>query len=225
MNPRILLLAALLAATPALAQDATPPAQPQDPTLDELLGIPGEPKPAPADPSRTDLDRKLAQAEVEDDFVQATELMKEAAARLAEAKDPGLDTQRIQEDTLKLLDKMLDQAQKKQRKQKKQQKQQQQQQQQQDQQQQQQQQSSQQRQQQQQQAEQGDGRGSEATGQDGERNSPLAGDAASWGNLPPHVRDALRQGLGDRFSSMYRNMTEQYYRRLAKDPSNASKPE
>ena len=223
MNPRILLLATLLAATPALAQDATPPAQPQDPTLDELLGIPGEPKPAPADPSRTDLDRKLAQAEVEDDFVQATELMKAAAARLAEAKDPGLDTQRIQEDTLKLLDKMLDQARKKQRKQKKKQ-QQQEQQQQQDQQQQQQQQSSQQ-QQQQQQSSQGDGRGSEATGQDGQRNSLLSGDSASWGNLPPHVRDALRQGLGDRFSSMYRNMTEQYYRRLAKDPSNASKPE
>lgn len=223
MNPRILLLAALLAATPALAQDASPPAQPQDPTLDELLGIPGEPKPAPADPSRTDLDRKLAQAEVEDDFVQATSLMKEAAARLADAKDPGLDTQRIQEDTLKLLDKMLDQAQKKQRKQKKKQQQQQQEQQQQDQQQQQQQQSSQ--QQQQQQPGQGDGRGSDAPGQDGERNSLLSGDAASWGNLPPHVRDALRQGLGDRFSSMYRNMTEQYYRRLAKDPSNASKPE
>jgi hypothetical protein len=35
--------------------------------------------------------------------------------------------------------------------------------------------------------------------------------------LPDRVREALVQGLNDRFSSRYQRETERYYRRLAED--------
>ena len=44
------------------------------------------------------------------------------------------------------------------------------------------------------------------------------GGAARWGNLPEHLRDALTQGVTDRFSSMYKATTEKYYKRLAEEP-------
>ncbi len=219
----LLLIGSLATSLLAREKPAEPPTK--EPTLDELLGLEqkkddGAPRP---DEARADLDRKLEGGKIEDDFVRATELMKQAAARLGDAKDPGVDTQRIQEDTLKLLDKLIDQAQRQQNKKSKQKKQQQQQQDQ--QQQQQQQQSSQQQQQQQKQQTSADALGNNSPGQDGKLNPPQTGNAAAWGNLPPHVRDALRQGLGDRFSSMYRGLTEQYYRRLAKEPESSCKPE
>lgn len=55
--------------------------------------------------------------------------------------------------------------------------------------------------------------------QDGALRAPPAGSAASWGNLPEHVRNALTQGRSDRFSSLYQQLTERYYRRLAEDRS------
>ena len=58
--------------------------------------------------------------------------------------------------------------------------------------------------------------------QDGPLKTPLPGGEASWGNLPPHVRDALRQGSSDRFSSLYRTLTEEYYKRLAEQPRPAT---
>ncbi|MFZ4573105.1 MAG: hypothetical protein ACOYN0_01830 [Phycisphaerales bacterium] len=221
---------AALASARAAAQDKDPVQKPAEPTLDELLSLPGTGVGTPGDRGREELDKKLGESSVDDDFVRATDLMKRSADRLTGDKDAGLDTQRMQEDTLKLLDKMLDEAQKRRRKQQKQQ-QQQQQQQQQSQQSQQQQAQSQQQQQQQGKDKQGseaqsnpDGGGNNSKGTDGDLNA-LTGKEGSWGNLPPHVRDALRQGLGDRFSSMYRAMTEQYYRRLAKDPSASPKQE
>ena len=39
----------------------------------------------------------------------------------------------------------------------------------------------------------------------------------AWGNLPPRLRDELLQGLEDRFSPLYRDLTELYYQRLAED--------
>lgn len=40
---------------------------------------------------------------------------------------------------------------------------------------------------------------------------------SKWGNLPPRVRDQLRQGKQEVYSSIYERMTAEYYRRLAKD--------
>jgi hypothetical protein len=40
---------------------------------------------------------------------------------------------------------------------------------------------------------------------------------AAWGALPERLRDALTQGLSDRYSSLYEGATESYYRRLAEE--------
>lgn len=45
----------------------------------------------------------------------------------------------------------------------------------------------------------------------------LEGAGAEWGNLPARVRDLVRQGLRERPSGLYRRMTEDYYRRLAEE--------
>ncbi len=36
-----------------------------------------------------------------------------------------------------------------------------------------------------------------------------------WGNLPPQLRDQLLEGINERFSSVYRELTQKYYQRLA----------
>ena len=54
--------------------------------------------------------------------------------------------------------------------------------------------------------------------QDGALTPPLPGSSAAWGGLPEHVRDALHQGSGDTFSSVWKQLTEQYYKRLAEEP-------
>jgi len=36
-----------------------------------------------------------------------------------------------------------------------------------------------------------------------------------WGNLPPRLRDELAESLGESFNPVYRSVTEAYYRRLA----------
>lgn len=38
-----------------------------------------------------------------------------------------------------------------------------------------------------------------------------------WGNLPPRVRDVLRQGVREKMSSVYKRWTEAYYRRIAEE--------
>jgi hypothetical protein len=40
---------------------------------------------------------------------------------------------------------------------------------------------------------------------------------SEWGNLPPRVRDQLRQGRQEEYSTIYERMTAEYYRRLARD--------
>jgi len=190
--------------------------QPEDPGLDELLGIDGESQTKSTD----ELTKKLDDEQVEDDFVRATELMKTAADRLGSSGDAGMETQRVQEDVLRLLDKMIDQAQKqKKSKSKKKQSQDSQ--------------SQEQQQQQQQSSQQSasqststpDGSGDNSPGKDGVAKTPDAGNAAAWGNLPKHIRDALTQGVNDRFSSMYRDLTEEYYKRLAKERANDERQE
>ena len=46
---------------------------------------------------------------------------------------------------------------------------------------------------------------------------PLAETGEQWGNLPPRLREQLIQGMGERFSLIYRSLTEAYYRRLAEE--------
>lgn len=247
ISPSIIRAAALcllLAPALSLAQTqpapTTPPtpAKTPDPTLDELLGLPKStpiptPTPAPSpdkpdskpdnptdlDPSKSELDRMLSPQEATEQFEQAVQLMDVAAKRVQTAKDVGLQTQRIQDDVLRKLDKLIADAQKKQSNSKSQSKQQQQQQQQ------------QQQNQQQQAKQQSDQRqaGNEANRtnqtpgrQDGPGKAPPAGSAASWGNLPVHLREALQQGLTDQYSSVYRAKTEAYYKRLAEEPKSPS---
>lgn len=244
------LLACPLFVGTALAQTATPPAPPttppaskpaptpppaEDPTLDDLLGIPGtKPAEKPADPAtdtKTDtpkpdapkpndaLDQQLSQDQSPEDFQQAVELMRRAEDRLARAKDAGIDTQRLQQDVLLKLDKLIAMAQQNQnqssksKSKSKQQKP--------DESQQQQQQSSQSQQQQQGQQQGAQAGDPSVAKQEGQGRTPAAGGAAAWGNLPEHIRDSLRQGRGDRFSSVYKSLTEQYYKRLAEDPAAA----
>lgn len=225
------LFAAAIAAAIAAAQPAPPgpPAPPTvEPTLDELLGLPaakpsqpsppadvGPVPPAPVDPAKADLDRDLAGGDVSDDFERAVGLMGQTAARLRLARDAGIDTQRLQEETLRRLDKLLDDAAKQQQqksKSKKQKKP--------GSQDEQQRENQQQQQSSQAQAQAGDpNRATPGPARrDGTLNPPQAGNAAAWGALPEHVRDALTEGLSDRFSSIYKSMTEQYYKRLAEEP-------
>ncbi len=209
---------------PAWGDDVPPAAgasQPtKEPSLDELLGLtkPAENQDAAkdeskaVDPTQTQLDRDLRSAPISDQFLSAVGLMRESADRLSKAKDPGLQTQRVQDEILKKLDKLIDDA--KQQSQQQQQQQSQSQQDQQDQ-QQQQQQSSQSQQQQQQQQSGANAQGGTVPKRDGQRRQQSAGNMAEWGNLPARVRDALVQGSGDSFSATYERLTEEYYKRLA----------
>lgn len=229
------------AATPAPTPAAKPPAPKSDGLdLDTLLGTrkpPAKPaapapggtppanaggtKPADAaetpspqtpDASRQDLDRVLSGQNIADDFEIAVRLMDDTAERVEKARDAGLETQRLQEDILTRLDRLIKQAEQNQ-----------------SQQQQQSQSSSSSQDQSQNQNQRQTTQQSASTGsqsaqgvdgpplQEGDLQPPPAAPPASWGDLPVHVREALRQGFSDRFSSLYRAATEDYYRRLAEE--------
>lgn len=205
-------------------------------SLDELLGLEKkddtkkDETSKDADPAATGekkstqdaaLERALNPNEDQDGFKQAVELMKETSVRMVSSKDVGLDTQRLQEQVLRKLDKMIDDAQKNQSKNSKQKPQDQQQQQ-----------NQQQQQKQSSQSQSATQDGKEAKGgnvaqQNAQPNSVAAGATAAWGGLPPHVRDALMQGLSDRFSTSYQRLTEEYYKRLASQErvQGSTKPE
>ncbi len=185
------------------------------PTLDEVLGLKprGEVGAVSRDPLEEELKKALGREEEGDLLAQAADLMDRSAKRLGESKDAGLDTQRLQEDAIRKLDALIAQAQnnqqKKQSKKKKQQDKQEEQ------------------QQQQQSQKQPQPKGAQTASeqaqagpamQEAELKAALAAAGATWGNLPPHLRDALRQGKSDQFSSLYQQLTEQYYKRLAEEP-------
>ncbi len=227
---------------------ATPPVAPipapapaREPTLDELLGIKdAASKPAErgtdvpeggldggtgpvgeADRAKTELERKLAMQEIEDGFEQAVELMKSSALKLRQDRDAGVATQRMQEETLLKLDKLLDEA-RKQQKSKRKQKSSSQDQQEQDQ------KEEQQKQKQSSQGQQQAGQ-AQAGAQSGNPNNPMRsgslnpppGAGAAWGNLPQRLRDALMQGSGDYTSARWEALTREYYKRLAEEPVGA----
>ncbi|HBS28860.1 MAG TPA: hypothetical protein DEB06_05295 [Phycisphaerales bacterium] len=208
---------------------ASVPAPKGDPLgdLDDLLGLPkagavkpagdGAPLPegeAAPDRDTLELERRLTAQEVTDRFRKAVEQMGESADRLAKARDAGLVTQRLQEEILKNLDILIKEAESDssssssssssspgQSKGKPNQ-------------------PAQPRAQgEQSQAGQGENQG-EANPPPFEAG-PLAGRldlrTAAWGSLPQRVRDALLQGSGDSFSSLYKSLTEEYYRKLAEE--------
>lgn len=237
-----ILIAALLAGLPAVARaqsESTPaqPAQPKtdvkpqphEPTLDELLGLPNaRPAPKPQetvgplpenakpdapDRAKAELERQLSPAEVSEAFEQAVAMMGQTADRLEKSRDPGLDTQRMQEDVIRKLDVLIDQAKKQQNKSKSKNKKP----------------DSGQQQQQQQQSSQQNAKTNDPKqggGPDLMNGATHAspGGTAVWGNLPEHVRDALKEGSTDKFSSLYQTLTEKYYKRLAEEPKPGDAP-
>lgn len=228
LTPRFVHVAALAAVLAAMGartlcgQEQSPPApapsKDAPPTLDELLGITKDNDAAEQTAGReTDLIEKLTGAEeagggdVASLFLEAVQSMEMSASLLLDQRSAGLQTQRYQEAALLKLDSLISQAQRQS---------------------QQQQQQSQQQQQQQQQApqqqqgqQQGQSPGTEAS-RDGDnrpalRETDLDGaideTGTEWGNLPPRVRELLRQGRGDAAARLYQRLTEIYYQRLAEE--------
>jgi hypothetical protein len=210
---------------PAAKQPAAKPKPAGLPDLDALLGTKPEPKPTdkpndkpnastkPADDTtRKELDRQLSRQEQADEFASVVKLMEDAADRVEKDRDAGLNTQRVQEDAITRLDRLIKAARQNQSQQQQQQSQQQ------DQDQKQNQNQRTQSQQQQQQADQAAQQAQSGPArEDASLTAPSAAAPAAWGDLPAHVRDALLQGFSDKFSSMYKSATESYYRKLAEE--------
>ncbi len=221
---------------PAAAPKPAPP--PAQPSLDDLLGIKPKPGDKPAatitptkpedssstpdgapDQSRADLDRLLSAQEIGDAFKQAIALMGDASKRMNEHADNGLGTQRVQEDVVKRLDQLLASLDKQKQQggdpkpgPKNQ--------------------DSQQEpgpskpkpgQGQGQPKPQPGGDGMQQhegpTLQEGTLKPELESARAAWGSLPARIRAMLMQGTEDRFSSRYKALTQEYYKRLAEENS------
>jgi hypothetical protein len=167
--------------------------------------------PSCPDQRREELDRLLSGQEIVDEFRAAADLMDRSAERLGAARDTGIDTQRMQEDVLRRLDKLIADAQQRSQQNSSSSSS-----------------SSQQQQQQQQQPRQDSSQQTGSQDNQGETMAPglqtgplgpeQAADLAAWGALPARLRDALLQGSSDRFSATYRKLTEAYYRKLAEEP-------
>lgn len=191
------------------------------PTIDELLNLkPPTTQPSPNThrpedagvPVDPEVAQRLSLTEAADLFHEAIGQMSEASDRLGRV-DPGLDTQRIQLAVLSKLDQVIasveqnsspppssssqrppdngnDQNQQAQP------------------------QSS----SQQQTSSQSTSGGKAPMGQrDANPDKPIDSTRTEWGNLPPRLREELQQGLGERFSPVYQELTEQYYKRLAEE--------
>ncbi len=197
------------AGVPAWAQDAGP-------SLDDLLNLPGtgerEDAGEPAGPP------EAPAMNLGDVFSQAVSQMGEAAERVE--SDPGLGTQRVQEEVLVKLDQIIAEVQRRQ--------------------QQGQGQGQGQAQGQQRSSQPGTGATGQQPGQQPGPGQPNAGRGdgnatpghataiepgstaelaeairQGWGSLPPRARDQISQGLTQHVSPVYRDATEAYFRRLA----------
>jgi hypothetical protein len=202
--------------------------QADQPTLDELLDLPsGEPVKVETDSDTStapDRDESLNESigdaisasDAADAFEQAVGEMDLVSRRLGRSLDPGIETQRMQESILRKLDQVIKAAK---------------------------QESSggggggsgepQEQDQGGEQLAQQDGKasGGEPTGSGQQPSTGAAGtgspidpenqDSAieqlrkEWGVLPPRVREELSDGLRERFSPLYRRLTEAYYKALA----------
>ncbi len=225
--------------SPSGSSPVSPPAEKAPPrSLDDLLGVPAgaegkSPTESAEDAARREqekrLERSLNEASMQDLVQRAMDGMKTAAERLTDAKDPGLGTQRVQEDVVRTLDRLLEEAQKRQGKKSS---------------------SSKSGSKKKQPSKQNDGKQdpSEQNGQqqrqnsrsassqsdasdpgDGEKSetrddgvaetSELAETRIEWGQLPERVRELVLQGRRDRVSTIYERLTREYYRRLAEEAS------
>jgi hypothetical protein len=208
----------------ALADDTAPtdpPAGDPPPTLDDLLGLEEQERDdsgerAAAQEAEQALQQQLTGEEITGAFQEALEKMSLSATLLDVDLDAGLGTQRLQEDVMARLQQLIDAARQQQSQSSSSSS---------SQREQEQQQSDPGRQQQQQQADQQPGEdqpseSGETDGpplQEGDINSMLEETRAEWGELPQRVRDMLMQGRQERFSSLYEQLTREYYRRLAED--------
>jgi len=234
--------------TPSTPPSTPAPARKDEPrSLDDLLGVPksgagaqgeGDAAAGAATESAEDaarreqqkrLERSLNEASMQDLVQRMVEGMKSASDRLTDAKDPGLGTQRIQEEVVKTLDRLLEEAQKQQGKKSS---------------------SSKKKQQQKQGGKDQKQDPSEQNGQQqkprpsrqsGETSKPsgdpqesssdaqrddsvaegqeLSETRIEWGQLPERVRELVLQGRRDRVSTIYERLTREYYRRLAEEAS------
>ncbi len=192
------------------------------PSLDELLGLePADREPGAEETAererRQELERQLAEAQLADSFVRALEKMGLSADLLEARLDPGLGTQRVQEDILAKLDQLIDRARKMRR-------------------------SSRssgsssrgapdeggmQQPGRQQQQSRTPAAGGSSPGQpggpppreDGAINTILDETRAEWGNLPDRVREMMLQGQSGTKSKLYLELTNKYYERLAREAS------
>ena len=196
------------------------------PTLDDLLNLQKKrPVEVQDEPEVTDpIVRRLEGGSPEDTFESAVSLMDQVARRISERLDPGTETQRLQEDIVLRLDRVIAAARR------------------------------QQHQGSSSESSSSDARPpdsgsdsvstpSSSSGQGTSSGQLQSGGSGSnpglaspgsvgevnaeegvmqhrrseWGNLPPRLRDELSEGLKERFSSTYRSLTEAYYQRLAQD--------
>jgi hypothetical protein len=159
-----------------------------------------------------------------DAILKAISEMEQAGQRLRTRQDAGIDTQRIQESVLKRLDQAIAIAQKQKQDQQQQQKQK-------GAGQQKQENGSQQNQPQQKPGEQQANKpGEKQPSNEGNKNEqvspekvgataggPIEESRIEWGRLPARIRGELDQGLAEKFSPLYKKLTEAYYRRLAEE--------
>jgi hypothetical protein len=200
--------------------------QTDQPSLDDLLDLspdqptqdqttPETPETLPGNENLTEsVNEALTASDAADAFEQAVEEMDHVSRRLGRSFDPGVETQRMQESIMRKLDQVIEAAK---------------------------QQSSsggggssqprEQDQGSQSLAQQGQPSGGEPQPAGQQASSGQAGvttpikpemqDSAleqlrkEWGVLPPRVREELSDGLRERFSPLYRRMTEAYYKALA----------
>ncbi len=206
---------------PPTQADAVDADKPQ--SLDDLLGLETDESEAEAIADRErqrELQQRLNEQEISDVFLIALDKMGTSAELLKVKFDSGLGTQRVQEEILAKLDQLIDLARRQQSEsgssssssQSQSQSQ-----------------SPGQRQSGENQADQADGQrnpdpsdsqaGDPPASQDGALNAVLEEMSREWGNLPDRVRDELQQGKQDKYSSLYRRLTEEYYKRLAEGGS------
>jgi hypothetical protein len=188
------------------------------PSLDDLLGIEQEEEDTTAaeiaqQQAEEELQRRLEEQAIHDGFREALEKMSLSADLLTEQLDCGLGTQRVQEEALARLDALIEQCRKagggscsggsqstsqpqsKSGKPKPKQP------------------------GQKESPRSGSGGGAEPPLRQGDVNTIIDETRSEWGNLPQRVRDMLLQGRQEKFSSLYEQLTREYYRRLADESS------
>ena len=216
----VLIAVAVGAPQPATPSPGPEPRQKQTPpSLDELLGLVDDTDNAAEQAARQndrELQRRLSDVELGDAFEVALEKMQISADLLDIERDSGLGTQRVQQDILAKLDQLIDIAKQMSRKQPM---------------------SSagggsgqpkpQPGAEQQQPAEgaraQSGTQGGQAIdpppGQEGDINTIIEETDTEWGHLPERLREMLEQGRNSYISGLYRKLTEEYYKRLAREGS------